>query len=148
MWAWVSTTRRTGSSSAWTAAANGSHWERTISVSMIVIPSSSTTTPALLTPVSPPGWSHAYTPSASSCSVNVGTACATQRGYRYGGGHVRALPHAAPPVVPVGPRIEPQDARQGAGSRRRHGVPRPRGLGRAPGEGSGARQRREGDQRA
>ena len=53
-----------------TAAANGSHCERTMSVSMTVMPSSSTITPALLTPDSPPGWIHTNTPSASSCSVS------------------------------------------------------------------------------
>ena len=55
MCAWVRMVRRTGTSSAATAAANGSHCERTISVSITVMPSSSTTTPALATPVSPPG---------------------------------------------------------------------------------------------
>ncbi len=66
MCAWVRMVRRTGTSSAATAAANGSHCDRTISVSITVMPSSSTTTPALATPVSPPGSNHAYTPSPSS----------------------------------------------------------------------------------
>ena len=37
-----------------------------MSVSITVMPSSSTTTPALVTPDSPPAWSHAKTPSPSS----------------------------------------------------------------------------------
>src|SRR5947207_4594079 len=73
MCACVSTSRRTGRSSRSTACANGSHCERTISVSTTVIPSSSTIAPALLTPDSPPGCSQTNTPSASSCSVFVGT---------------------------------------------------------------------------
>ena len=48
-----------------------------MSVSTTVMPSSSTIAPALLTPDSPPGWSHTNTPSASSCSVSVGTRAAT-----------------------------------------------------------------------
>jgi len=68
----VSTTRRTASPSPATAAANGSHCDRTIIVSTTVSPSSSTITPALLTPDSPPGWSHAYTPSPTGCSVHTG----------------------------------------------------------------------------
>ena len=58
MCAWVSIVRRTGGPSVATAAANGSHCDRTISVSITVMPSSSTTTPALATPVSPPGRIH------------------------------------------------------------------------------------------
>ena len=73
MCAWVSTSRRTGRPSFATAAANGSHCERTMSESTTVMPSSSTIAPALLTPDSPPGWIHTNTPSASSCSVSVGT---------------------------------------------------------------------------
>src|SRR5438105_399211 len=73
MCACVSTSRRTGRSSRSTACTNGSHCERTISVSTTVIPSSSTITPALLTPDSPPGCSQTNTPSASSCNVFVGT---------------------------------------------------------------------------
>src|SRR5262245_7529474 len=78
MCAWVRMQRRTGRSSAWTASANGSHCDRTINVSMMVSPSSSTTTPAFATPVSPPGNSQTNTPSASSCSVSVGRSCATR----------------------------------------------------------------------
>src|SRR3954447_22243060 len=69
MCAWVRIVRRTGRPKPLTAAANGSHWERTMRVSITVMPSSSTTTPALATPVSPPGRSQAYTPSASSVRV-------------------------------------------------------------------------------
>src|SRR3954453_13325193 len=73
MCACVSTSRRTGRSSRSTACTNGSHCERTISESTTVMPSSSTMTPALLTPDSPPGCSQTNTPSASSYSVSVGT---------------------------------------------------------------------------
>src|SRR5215475_9340660 len=75
---WVRTQRRTGISSACTASANGAHCERTIKVSITVRPSSSTTTPAFATPVSPPGSNQTNTPSASSCSVSVGRSCATR----------------------------------------------------------------------
>src|SRR3954452_16282291 len=71
-WAWVRMSRRTGRPSLATAAANGSHCDRTMRVSMTVRPSSSATTPALLTPDSPPGCSQTHTPSASSCRVRVG----------------------------------------------------------------------------
>src|SRR5438270_375003 len=57
MWAWVSTRRRTGWPSSATAAANGSHWERTMRQSTTVSPSSSAMTPALLIPEPPPGCS-------------------------------------------------------------------------------------------
>ncbi len=70
-WAWVRITRFTGRSIASIAAAKGSHCDRTISVSTTVRPSSSAMTPALLTPVSPPGCSHTQTPSASSSSAGV-----------------------------------------------------------------------------
>src|SRR4051794_15071456 len=73
MCACVRTTRLTVCPRCLTAAANGSHCERTMSVSTIVSPSSSAITPAFDTPDSPPGWSHTHTPSASSCSVRVGT---------------------------------------------------------------------------
>src|SRR5215475_13080248 len=46
---------------------------------MTVRPSSSTTTPAFATPVSPPGSNQTNTPSASSCSVSVGSSCAIAR---------------------------------------------------------------------
>src|SRR5262245_30682164 len=69
MCAWVSTTRRTGCPNSATAAANGSHCDRTISVSMTVNQSSSATTPALLIPEPPPGCSQAQTPSLSFSSA-------------------------------------------------------------------------------
>ena len=71
----VSTSRPIGRFSACTAAANGSHCDRTMRVSITVTPSSSTTTPALLTPDSPPGCNHTYTPSAISCSVRGRITC-------------------------------------------------------------------------
>src|SRR5436853_1915080 len=77
MCAWVSTTRRTGGPSSATAAAKGSHCDRTMSVSMTVNPSSSATTPALLIPEPPPGCNHAQTPSLSFSS-------STPRQYRPG----------------------------------------------------------------
>ena len=73
MWAWVSTRRRTGWPSSATAAANGSHCERTMRQSMTVSPSSSATTPALLTPEPPPGCSQAQTPSPNFSSSTSST---------------------------------------------------------------------------
>src|SRR5262245_16663237 len=73
MRALVSTSRFTGRSNAATAAAKGSHCDRTINVSITVIPSSSTTTPALATPARPPGWIQAYSPSPSSVSARSAT---------------------------------------------------------------------------
>ena len=46
----------------------------------------------------------------------------------YPSAHVRTHAEPAPPLLPRGPRLEREDARQGARPRRRHGVPRPRGL--------------------
>ena len=57
-------------------------------------------------------------------------------------GHVRTHPGPAPPLLPLGPRVEREDARQGPGHPRRHGVPRPRGRGRAAREGGGPGQGR------
>src|SRR5581483_6739452 len=68
MWAWVRTSRRTGGPSWATAAANGSHCDRTMRQSITVSPSSSATTPALLMPDPPPGCTQAQTPSPSFSS--------------------------------------------------------------------------------
>ena len=48
-----------------------------MSVSITVMPSSSTIAPALLTPDSPPGCNQTNTPSASSCSVRTGSSIMT-----------------------------------------------------------------------
>src|SRR5687767_13201280 len=68
MCACVNPSRRTRCPSAATAAANGSHCDRTMSVSMTVSPSSSATTPALLMPDPPPGCSQLQTPSPNFSS--------------------------------------------------------------------------------
>ena len=51
--------------------------------------------------------------------------------------HERSFPGPAPTFLPRRARLEPAVRRQGPGPRRRHGLPRPRGLGRAQGEGGG-----------
>jgi hypothetical protein len=50
MWLLVSTSRRIGNPSASTSLANGSYCDGTASASISVMPSSSTTTPALARP--------------------------------------------------------------------------------------------------
>ena len=99
--AWVRTSLRTGRPSLATAAANGSHCDRTMSVSITVRPSSSAITPALLTPDSPPGWSQTHTPSAISCSVLVGIAV-TSRPYPAPTSASRASPRFVNPLQLVG----------------------------------------------
>src|SRR3954454_19386272 len=154
MCAWVRIVRRTGGPSSATAKANGSHCDRTIRVSITVMPSSSTTTPAFATPVSPPGSNQAYTPSPSSVRD---TSAVMLPGYaaRFGAPpgavyprrHVGTLPEPPAPHLSRRARLQREDAGQGARSRRRHGVPRPRGLRRAVGERGRARQRGAGHQR-
>ena len=158
----VSTVRRTGRPSFATAAANGSHWEGTISVSTTVSPSSSTITPALATPARPSGATHANTPGASSSRVGPAIARGYARtrsgaaghGFRssaplgYPPVHVRTQSQPPAPHLPRRARLEREDARQGSGPRRRHGVPRPRGLRRAAREGRRPRQRGARHQRA
>src|SRR5438093_91182 len=77
MWAWVSTSRWTGEPSSATAAAKGSHWERTMRQSITVRPSSSATTPALLTPRPPPGCTQDQIPSPSFSSSTAATLAPT-----------------------------------------------------------------------
>ena len=144
MCACVSSNRRTGAPSLATAAANGSHCERTMSVSTTVRPSSSAITPALLTPDSPPGWIHTHTRRRSRASVRGWDRRATTA--RYPSSMSERIPQPAAPLVPLDPRIEREDAGKGPESRRRHGVPRPRGRGRAAREAGRARQDRERDQ--
>src|SRR5581483_8589847 len=94
MWAWVSTNRRTGWPISATAAANGSHCDRTIRQSMTVSPSSSATTPALLIPEPPPGCNQPQTPSPSFSSS---TTLRRQDLHRTGGRDERRLVAVVPP---------------------------------------------------
>src|SRR5690606_33345127 len=63
-----STTRRTGDPRPSTAAPKGSHWAGTIKVSTTVVPSASTTAPALVAPWRGAVASQAYTPGARGAS--------------------------------------------------------------------------------
>ena len=83
------------------------------------------------------GFGHVFEATPVRSGVHSGPAGASV----YPRPHVRTIPEPAPSYVPGRARFEREDARQGPGARRRHGVPRPRGLRRAAREGGRARQR-------
>src|SRR6266545_5705074 len=89
----VSTVRRTGRPLSSTATANGSHWSGVINVSIRVMPSASTTTPAFARPRPGGHWNHPKTPVASGSRSTTGDLSGYSYGHRPRGTHITPAQH-------------------------------------------------------